>query len=56
MAQSAARGRAKEALWYYFKFIAEKAGVCLSMDSYSEITEIVDLIVDAAKEEMREGK
>lgn len=48
------RDRAKRLLSHYFQVIAETARVRLGPDNLSEIEWIVDLIADAAKEELRE--
>jgi len=45
-----ARESAKSYLTHYFSYLAEECGCPLDGDSYSEIADIVDLIIEAAKE------
>lgn len=44
---------AKGLLVHYFQLIADRAGVSLNSDCFSEMRSIVDLIVDAAVEKSR---
>ncbi len=46
------RDSAKRLLIHYFKMCAKESGFTWDYDNESEISEIVDLIIDAAKDEM----
>lgn len=46
------RDSAKKLLVHYFKMCAKESGFTWDYDNESEISEIVDLIIDATKEEM----
>ncbi len=42
---------AKHLLVYYFRLIAEEAGIKWTIDNDAEVANIVDLIIDSAAEE-----
>ncbi len=46
------REQAKNALRFYFRRCALATGILWDSDNDSEVEEIVDLIIDAAKDEM----
>lgn len=48
------RGRAKRLMRHYMELIAKEAGIRWDSDNRSEIDELVDCLIDAAKEEMKE--
>jgi hypothetical protein len=50
------RERAKEVAQYYFSRLARHAGMYWGHDNDSEIELLVDLIIDAAKEELQTGE
>ena len=55
------RERAKEHLWHYFKIALKGAGANFNdhsnvMDMQSEVTDIVDLIIEAAVQEVKQTK
>ena len=49
---SAKRAQARRLMQHYFKLVAERAGVKWDHDNVAEIGDLVDLLIDAAKEEM----
>lgn len=46
------REQAKRLMQHYMKMFAEKAGVHWDGDNTSEIDELIDALIDAAKEEI----
>ena len=48
--RSCYREKSCEILVFYFRMIAEQAGICWTKDNYSEINELVDCLIKAAQE------
>lgn len=46
------RERAKQILTWYIRLVMDKSGLRYDTDNESELEELVDCIIDAAKEEM----
>ena len=51
---SANRERAKTLLKHYFDLLARKVGLSVDSDVFAELDDLVDSLIDAAKEEVRE--
>ena len=49
------REQAKRLLVHYFRMCAKESGFTWDFDNESEIESIVDLIIDAVKEELENG-
>jgi len=47
--QSYYKEKARQLLTFYFRLIAERAGIQWTQDNYSEINELVDCLIKAAQ-------
>ena len=52
--QTYSKEKARQLLTFYFRLIAEQAGLKWTNDNYSEMNELIDCLIKAAREEVKE--